>query len=427
MYPKNAATPPRISIGPVVQISDGAVQTSGVSISVTPEGGTASAGGGTTSYVQGVVHYAPTQAETNYTAFTVVAYKTGCIPADKTVVTTASSTAGQVDVGMFGGSAGTFSSGRPEVNTTHWGGTAVASATVNANATQISGDSAAADNLEAALDGTGGVTISAALTGNITGNLSGSVGSVTGAVGSVTGAVGSVTGNVGGSVAGSVGSLAAQAKADVNAEVDTALGDYDGPTHDELVALIQILARSDAAIETDRSAALALINADEGSGAGDYSAQTDSLEASQAEHDVTQSAVTAVDDYVDSEVAQIISLLGTPVDSDLATDIANMQADVTQIAGDLPSRPTKGVALANFSFLMVDGTDFATPETGLTVAGNISKDGGSFASLTNSVTEIANGMYKVTLTATEMNADIVILRFTATGAADRFVTILTQP
>jgi uncharacterized protein YjbJ (UPF0337 family) len=61
------------------------------------------------------------------------------------------------------------------------------------------------------------------ITGDITGNLSGSVGSVTGAVGSVTGnvggnvagsvgsvtgAVGSVTGNVGGNVAGSVGSVA---------------------------------------------------------------------------------------------------------------------------------------------------------------------------------------------------------------------------
>jgi hypothetical protein len=52
-------------------------------------------------------------------------------------------------------------------------------------------------------------------TGNITGNLSGTVGSVTGAVGSVTGAVGSVTGavgsvtgNVGGNVTGSVGSVA---------------------------------------------------------------------------------------------------------------------------------------------------------------------------------------------------------------------------
>lgn len=69
-------------------------------------------------------------------------------------------------------------------------------------------------------------------TSNITGNLSGSVGSVTGAVGSVTGAVGSVTGavgsvtgNVGGNVTGSIGSLAAQAKLDVNAEVDTAVTD----------------------------------------------------------------------------------------------------------------------------------------------------------------------------------------------------------
>lgn len=67
------------------------------------------------------------------------------------------------------------------------------------------------------------------LTTNITGNLSGSVGSVTGAVGSV-------TGNVGGNVTGSVGSLATQAKADVNAEVDTALADYDGPTNAEMEA-----------------------------------------------------------------------------------------------------------------------------------------------------------------------------------------------
>jgi hypothetical protein len=67
------------------------------------------------------------------------------------------------------------------------------------NTTQISGDSTVADTLESLLDGGGG-TLTANITGSITGNLSGSVGSVTGAVGSVTGAVGSVTGNVGGSV-----------------------------------------------------------------------------------------------------------------------------------------------------------------------------------------------------------------------------------
>lgn len=51
-------------------------------------------------------------------------------------------------------------------------------------------------------------------------------GNVTGSVASVAGAVGSVTGNVGGNVTGSIGSLATQAKADVNAECDTALSDY---------------------------------------------------------------------------------------------------------------------------------------------------------------------------------------------------------
>jgi hypothetical protein len=67
--------------------------------------------------------------------------------------------------------------------------------------------------------------------GSVTGSISGSVASVTGNVGgNVVGSVGSVTGNVGGNVvgtvasvtgnvAGSVGSLAAQAKADVNAEM----------------------------------------------------------------------------------------------------------------------------------------------------------------------------------------------------------------
>lgn len=100
-------------------------------------------------------------------------------------------------------------------------------ATVTANMAQISGDSVAADNLEAMLDGTGGVTLTTAITGNITGNLSGSVGSVTGAVGSVTGAVGSVTGNVGGNVAGSVGSVTGL----TNATIADAVWDEDATAH----------------------------------------------------------------------------------------------------------------------------------------------------------------------------------------------------
>lgn len=80
-----------------------------------------------------------------------------------------------VNVAQFGGSNGTFASGRPEVNATHWAGTAVGSTTVRAdliniagaavstttaqlgvNAVQISGDGTAADNVETAFDGTAG-------------------------------------------------------------------------------------------------------------------------------------------------------------------------------------------------------------------------------------------------------------------------------
>jgi len=50
----------------------------------------------------------------------------------------------------------------------------------------------------------------------------------------------------------------------------------------KMLAYIQLLARSDAAIETDNSTELGEINADGGSGAGNFSAQTDSVEALQA-------------------------------------------------------------------------------------------------------------------------------------------------
>ena len=96
---------------------------------------------------------------------------------------------------------------------------------IDANTGAISGDSVAADNLEAAADGTGynlggGSVVAASVTGAV-GSVTGAVGSVTGnvggnvtgSVGSVVGAVGSVTGNVGGNVTGTVGGLTAAALA----------------------------------------------------------------------------------------------------------------------------------------------------------------------------------------------------------------------
>jgi hypothetical protein len=152
MYPRNAASPERISIGAVVQISDGAVQTAGVTVRVLPAGGTEADGVGTVAYsTDGVVLYTPTQAETNYTSFVLIAKKTGCIPASVTVVTSESTVSGRVYVATNGDKTGY-------------------TATVS-------------DKTGFSLAPTTGLGNQ---TANITGNLTGSVGSVTGAVGSVT-------------------------------------------------------------------------------------------------------------------------------------------------------------------------------------------------------------------------------------------------
>lgn len=97
MYPRNAASPERIAVGAVVQISDGAVQGADVVITVRGQGGAEAGGGGTTAYgaTGVVVYYTPTQAETDFTSFTVIASKAGCIPVAVTVVTTASSVPGR--------------------------------------------------------------------------------------------------------------------------------------------------------------------------------------------------------------------------------------------------------------------------------------------------------------------------------------------
>lgn len=204
MYPRNAASPERIAIGPVVQVSDGAVQTSGVSVKVLPQGATASAGGGTVAYEEGIVHYVPTQAETNYTSFVLIAYKTGCIPASTTVVTSASATAGTVLLAPVTHTSAVI----PTVTTTTTTTNLTNLPSIPANWITAAGITAAALNGKGDWNiGKTGYALTATTglgnqTANITGNLSGSVGSVTGAVGSV-------TGNVGGNVAGSVASVTA--------------------------------------------------------------------------------------------------------------------------------------------------------------------------------------------------------------------------
>ena len=95
----------------------------------------------------------------------------------------------------------------------------------------------------------------------------------------------------------------------------------------------------------------------------------------------------------------------------------------------LPNAPTqvkKNQALSNFAFLMISSTDHVTPKTGLTITAQRSLDGAAFASCANSATELSNGIYTINLAAADMNAGVVTLLFTATGADARYVTIVTQ-
>jgi hypothetical protein len=116
--------------------------------------------------------------------------------------------------------------------------------------------------------------------------------------------------------------------------------------------------------------------------------------------------------------------------NELQTDWANggrLDLLVDAIIADLPSRITKNTALANFMFKMVDATDHVTAETGLTVTATRSLDGAAFGACANSVSEVASGWYKIDLAAGDLNGNVVVLRFTATGADTAEFLIVTQP
>lgn len=90
-----------------------------------------------------------------------------------------------------------------------------------------------------------------------------------------------------------------------------------------------------------------------------------------------------------------------------------------------PPAPLKNTALSDLPFYMVDETDGVTPETGLSVTAQVSKDGAAFANAAGTVTEIGNGAYHFDATAADMNADVCVFKFTATGARAALVSVST--
>jgi len=88
----------------------------------------------------------------------------------------------------------------------------------------------------------------------------------------------------------------------------------------------------------------------------------------------------------------------------------------------------KNSALAAFPFLMVLSADHVTPATGLTVVVQRSINGGAFANSTNTpATEVANGVYVISLSAADLNGDTIVLKMTSATADQRTVIIATEP
>jgi len=139
----------------------------------------------------------------------------------------------------------------------------------------------------------------------------------------------------------------------------------------------------------------------------------------------TAANLATVAGYLDTEIAAILADT-----NELQTDWANggrLDLILDGIVSDLPARITKNTALSAFSFIMVSSTDHVTPTTGLTVTATRSLDGAAFEACANAVSEIGSGWYKIDLAAADLNANIVALKFTATGADATNLTIPTQP
>lgn len=108
-----------------------------------------------------------------------------------------------------------------------------------------------------------------------------------------------------------------------------------------------------------------------------------------------------------------------------ATNMAPVTLEIDLAGAALQSPVKRNTALSAFTFLMVDTS--GTPKTGLTVTAQRALDGAAFAATTNSPTELGYGVYKIDLAAADLNAVDVCFRFTATGARDNIITILTIP
>ena len=288
MYPKNAASPPRIAVGSIYLIADGSKVVADAAVVVRAEGGAEGAGGGTlvVGATSGIWYYTPTQAETNYTAFAVTVYKASCTTATVTVVTTESAVSGRTSVDLWAGTAVVLSSGFPKITVGSMDNDVLVDSAINTGAFTADAFAAnafvAATFMAACLNGKGDwntVVPDAAGVAPTAAEIKTAIEAAGSSIALILADTGELQTD---DIPGTLATLATAAK---------------------LLAYVQLLARSDTGIGGDKATELAEINADEGSGAGDYSQQTDSIEAGAEQRTIIDTEIVTIDGIVDAIVA----------------------------------------------------------------------------------------------------------------------------
>lgn len=119
---------------------------------------------------------------------------------------------------------------------------------------------------------------------------------------------------------------------------------------------------------------------------------------------------------VTGSVGSVVGAVGS-VTGNVGGNVVGTVAGVTpaSAASINATRYQKNTGSQKVFFTLVDSTDHVTRETGITVTATRSLDGAAFGAATGTVTEVASGVYYLTPSAGDINADDVVYRFTGTG------------
>lgn len=189
--------------------------------------------------------------------------------------------------------------------------------------------------------------------------------------------------------------------AQINAEIDTAISDYDPPTNTEMTAAFTEIKGATWAT-TDTLEAIR--------DRGDAAWVTATGFATETKQDATDLVIAELTTQGDTNEAKLDTL---------TTNLATLDTAVDALA------IKKNAAFSNFEFLMVLTSDHVSPATGLTVTGERSIDGGAFASVSGAIAEVSNGIYQFDALAADTNGDVITWRFSSATADDAFVTFKT--